>query len=139
MVGLEEKRKMAMIFDDENEFTPIYRGYMKFPLEGKTEQDLYSRSVRTGDWVTKSSKILVKQTKKVRGQLRQREFWFSLTMFDTDGHKRGYKAMTFKTSGGFPVLSKAVDQESEAFKKELAEADPDIKIDVFKSYVVVKV
>ena len=138
MVGLEEERKMDVDFEDDYEFVAQFKGFMKFPLEAETEQALYSRAVLAGEWLTKSKEILSEQTKKVRGQIRRREFWFSLTMFDIDGHKRGYKVVTFKTAGGFPILSKAVDQESEIFKKELAQIDPNIVIDVFKSYAVIK-
>lgn len=59
-------------------------------------------------------------------------------MFDTDGHRRGYKEVTFKTAEGFYALSAAVDQQSELFKKELIEQFEGLEIDVFESYVTVK-
>lgn len=122
----------------EQEFKPVFTGYMKFQLEAPSEAVLFKRAVFKGDWITKSPKILKKINKKRRGERVKREFLFALNMFDTDGHRRGYKEVTFKTAEGFYALSAAVDQQSELFKKELTEQFEGLEIDVFESYVVVK-
>lgn len=134
-MGLKEQGQVDVM---EEEFKQVFTGYMRFQLEAESEESLFRQAVFRGDWITKSPKILKKINKRRRGQPVTRHFLFALTMIDTDGHKRGYKEVTFKTAEGFYALSAAVDQQSEVFKEELAEEFDGLEIDVNRSYITIK-
>lgn len=118
------------------DFKPMFTGYLKFQLEAETPDRLLSQAVLSGQWITKSSEILKERKRRKRGQLQTREFQITLTMYDIDGYKRGFKAISFVTSGGFEVVSAAIDQQSDVFKAELLEDG--IICDMRKSVVVIR-
>lgn len=115
--------------DNQKEFKPIFKGYMKLFLHDTDAKRLASRATFTEQWVEKR-----------RGKILRKSRLFKITLhfFDADGNKRGLKEVVFTSKGGHGELSKVIFEHGNQFADELRANDETLVLDLVNSYAVVR-